>query len=72
MSDDYVKVKVILVARTKDAILVSRFSNDVNEPTHWIPLSLLHIADERRIDNSQMTEPIEFRMRAWKAAKLNL
>lgn len=72
MSDEYVKVKIILVARTADAILVSRFPNDLKSPTYWIPLSLIHIADERRIDKSKMSDVIELRMRAWKAEKLNL
>ncbi len=70
--DEYVKVRVIFVRKTNDAVLVSKVTNDVNEPVHWIPLSLLHAADESRLNNSMATEVVEFRMRAWKAERLDL
>lgn len=71
-SDNYVKVKAILIAKTRDAIYVSRVTNDVREPHHWVALSLIHAADEAKITNEHMTEVIEFRLREWKAREIGL
>lgn len=72
MSDAYVKVTVGLVSRSANAILVDCEPNSKRERLSWIPLSLIHAADERRIDKAQTTELIEFRLRSWKAAQLKL
>lgn len=71
MTDAYVKVKVILIAKTRDAILIDC---DLDGPMRkaWIPLSLVHIADELKIGNDHSTDIVEFRLREWKALELDL
>lgn len=69
-SDDYVKVKVILVMRTQNAILIN--CDAKADRLAWIPLSLIHAADEKSVNNSKMTEIVEFRLREWKATELDL
>lgn len=70
--DNYVKVKVILIARTRDALLIDCELEGTDERCAWVPLSLIHAADEKRIGNNHATDIVEFRMREWKAMELNL
>jgi hypothetical protein len=72
--EKYVKVKGILVRRTHNAILVE-FDIDGDEPDgdmHWIPVSLIHGGDERRLTNELSTEIVEFKLMRWKAIELGV
>lgn len=70
--DEYTKVRVILVSPTRDAVLVSRVSNDQSEPILSIPKSLIHSADLTKLTWENATEIVEFRMFEWKAEALDL
>lgn len=72
MSDNYVKVKVILITRTRDALLVDCKLDGVDMRKAWIPLSLVHSADEKKVGNNHATDIVEFRLREWKAMELGL
>lgn len=70
--DRYVPVKAVFVARTRDAILVDVDMVNITGDHKWIPLSLIHAADERRLNNAVATDIVEFRLMAWKASQIGL
>lgn len=73
MSDKYVKVECILIVRTKDAICVDVSPIDSEfMDKRWIPLSLIHGADEARIGNDHSSDVVSFRLMDWKARELGL
>lgn len=74
-SDDYVRVKAILIGPTRDAVMIARVS-DVNRSPDFkpliIPKSLIHSADLSKLTWESATEIVEFRLREWKAEDLDL
>lgn len=73
MSDRYVRVNCILIARARNAILVDVAPPDSRDiDKQWIPLSLIHGADERNIGNDHATDEVSFRLMEWKARELGL
>lgn len=73
MKEEYVRTSGTLIRRGNNAILVDFASNqDQPRNEHWIPLSLIHGADEMRINNDHINNTIHFRLMRWKAQKLNV
>lgn len=68
MRDEYTTVTAVLRQATRDAVLV----DTPDGGTAWIPRSLLHAADDRRIEGMFSGEKFTFRLRAWKAVELGL
>ena len=70
--DDYVKVRAILIAPTRDAVGFVKLNNDVNSKPFFIPKSLIHAGDLSKLTYEHATEAVEFRVFEWKAEELDL
>lgn len=71
-NDNYAKVRVILVSKSRNALLCAYTNNHDKRPPFWIGLSLIHGVDERDITNARATDVVEFRLMKWKARELDL
>lgn len=76
MSNEYTKVRLIIVRKTDNAVLAApqrHVEANLKPPEHWIPRSLFHAADDLRIGREPNDGRIlELRLRAWKAEELDL
>lgn len=71
-SDEYVRVDVILLHNTEDAILINCNLGRGPERKAWVPFSLLHSVEESKLKNAPLDKVVNIRMRQWKAEQLSL
>ena len=67
MSDEYRIVSAKLLGRTPKAIKVA-----TKQGNEWLPRSLLHAADDLKVDKLSILVEFSFRLRAWKAEEVGL
>nr|DAU40458.1 MAG TPA: hypothetical protein [Caudoviricetes sp.] len=71
--EKYTRFSCILVTATEDAVQVDINTDDVdNSDLKWIPRSLLHGADDIRLDRNDFGNKILLRVMDWKAKQLGI
>ncbi|MBE0563680.1 MAG: hypothetical protein IH622_23075 [Ochrobactrum anthropi] len=71
--ETYTRFTCILVAATEDAVQVDISPNVSEKSTlKWIPRSLLHGADDIRLDRNDFGQKIQLRVMDWKAKQLGV
>lgn len=68
VGDEYARVTAILQRVTPNAFLVATPGGG----SAWIPRSLIHAADDRKIEGMFAGEAISLRLFSWKAEELGL
>lgn len=71
--EKYTRFSCILVSTTEDAVQVDISPNVPEKSTlKWIPRSLLHGADDIRLDRYDFGKKIQLRVMDWKAQQLGI
>lgn len=72
MSDEYVLVTAIFVTAKDRSFAVLHANGGRQGERVWLPRSLVHGADDLKLDRARPRDEITFRLRAWKAEEVSL